>query len=147
MKKEGTLLLKAMPKSVVWYERIAYTCVALGASTLLLTWSQTAYYLNKNPILYPLAIIFVFAAQIFWIWLVARKRQNWARWVSAGALVVGVPELISQFDERYRLDHIATIAYYSTFLLLALAVAMLFRPDAMEWFQNQKLKADREIAN
>ena len=125
-----------MPRSVVWYERIAYAGVALSMAMLLLTWSNTAHYLRKSPVFYPLAMIALFAVEIFWIRLVARQRQNWARWVSAAVVLLGIPGLISDFAVRYQLDRLATVAYCSIFVLFCVAVAMLFMPDARPWFRN-----------
>ena|SRR5438034_6526264 len=133
---------EGMPKSVVWYERIAYAGVALSAVMLALTWSNTAHYLRKSPILYPLAIIVLFAVEIFWIRLVARKRQNWARWASAAAVLLGFPGLISNFEARYQIDRLATVIYSSIFMLFGVAVAMLFMPDARAWFRNPQAKSE-----
>jgi len=124
-----------MPRCVIWYERLSYLGVGLSALMLPLTGWNTGHYLKKSPVLYPLLLIAIFAIQLIWIWMIARRRQNWARWTSALILIIGVPGLILDFEQRYRLDHTATIAYYSIYLLFGVAVALLFLPSSRDWFQ------------
>lgn len=133
---------EAMPKSVVWYERIAYSGIALSIAYLLFTWSETTRHLKISPVGFLLTLIAVFVLQMLWIWLVARKRQNWARWTSVVFLLIGIPQMIWGFDERYRIDHIAAIAFYSIDLLFFVAVGLLFLPDARIWFRSPQAKTE-----
>jgi hypothetical protein len=130
------------PASVVWYERLA---VAAFAATLVSGATERATlakYYSQHPIFYPIAIVCVLAVQLLLIWLIARKRRNWARWISLVLTVLAIPRAILDFDERIRLNAAAAIAFYLAFVISTVAVSLLFRRDAREWFARQPFAQD-----
>ena len=129
--------VSSMPASVVWFERIAYLSIILSAASLPLNAATLVKYSTKYPITYPITIVVVFAIQVFWIWLIARKRKNWARWIT---VVLEPPAIVSQvleIDARFRLGVPAAIAYYAISALWAFAVVLLVIPDAGAWFHKR----------
>jgi hypothetical protein len=74
-----------------------------------------------------------------WIWLIARKRQNWARWISL--TILGLPNLIWDFEERFRLNAPAAIVYQAGAASLVVAVLLLFRRDARDWFSRKRSRS------
>ena len=69
------------------------------------------------------------------IWGIARKRQNWLRYLMAGMFIVGVfyttPDIIQGFQSQpvYRVTSLVT------FVLDAVAYYFIFTGDAREWFR------------
>jgi hypothetical protein len=122
------------PDSVVWYERLAWASVAVGLASAAADPATLAKYYNRYPIGYPIIFVCSIVGQLLWIWLIARKRQNWARWISLVAVIIGIPGVILDIDQRFRLNSGAAIAFHLGYLLLVGAVALLYRCDAREWF-------------
>jgi hypothetical protein len=126
------------PKSVVWYERLAWTSFALGLASAAANPATLAKYYGRYPIGYPIIIAVVLVAQLIWIWLVARKRQNWTRWISLIAILVSMPTAIWEIEERFRINPVASSLYYLGYALLTVSVMLLFREDAREWFSRKR---------
>lgn len=126
-----------MPKSVAWYERLSYAAMGLTIATVPLNWGTIEKYSHKSPVAYPLALAVFFLIQAFWIWLVARKRQNWARWTSLVVVILGLIQAVLDIDQRFRLGAAAAIAFYTINLIIVVAVGLLFMPDASPWFRRQ----------
>jgi hypothetical protein len=130
------------PASIIWYERLAWAGVALTAISAAADWAVLIKYYNQQPIFYPIMVVCVFAVQLLWISLVARKRQNWARWTSLVLVVLAIPGEILGFDERFRFNATMTIASCAAFAMWTVAVALLFRRDARGWFADRRLASD-----
>jgi hypothetical protein len=79
----------------------------------------------------------VFAVQLLWIWLIARKRQNWARWISLVVMVLGIPFEVLGFDERMRFNAASAVASYVAFVIWLMSVLLLFRRNGRAWFAGQ----------
>jgi hypothetical protein len=127
------------PVSVVWYERLAWAAFAVDLASGAASSVTLAKYYDRYPIGYPIIIAVFLAAQLLWIWLVARKRQNWARWISLIATLLGIPAAIWEIGERFRLDPVAAIFYHSAFAISVVSVMLLFRGDAREWFSQKRV--------
>jgi multidrug transporter EmrE-like cation transporter len=125
------------PESVVWYERLAWAAFVVGLASAAASPATLAKYYDRYPISYPIMIAVVLAGQLLWIWLVARKRQNWARWISLITVLLGIPNEIWDIEERFRLNPVAAIFYYAAFATMTVSVMLLFRGDAREWFSRK----------
>jgi multidrug transporter EmrE-like cation transporter len=126
------------PGSVVWYERLAWATFAVGLASAAASRATLAKYYDRYPISYPIIIAVVLAGQLLWIWLVARKRQNWARWISLIVILFGIPNAIWDVEERFRLNAVAAIFYYAAFAISTVSILLLFRGDAREWFSRKR---------
>jgi hypothetical protein len=71
----------------------------------------------------------------------SRKRQNWARWISLIAILLGIPNAIWDIEERFRVSPVASIFYYAAFAISIVSVMLLFRGDAGEWFSRKRFKS------
>jgi hypothetical protein len=56
--------------------------------------------------------------------------------LNLAAIILGIPSVILDFEERFRLNAAAAIAYHVAYVILILAV--LFRRDARGWFARQR---------
>jgi hypothetical protein len=130
------------PASIVWYERLAVAAIAVGLASAAANPAAIAKYYR----LYSIGYVFLFvgyrAVELLWIWLIARKRQNWARWISLVVIILAIPGEILHFDERFRLNVAAAILNYLWFGMVIVAVALLFRSDARSWFAGRPLAPD-----
>jgi multidrug transporter EmrE-like cation transporter len=134
------------PTSIVWYERLSWAAIALSFVTAAADPTAIANAYNKLSIGYPIMVICGLAAQLFWIWLIAWRRKNWARWVSLVVVVVGGLTAFRDFDERFRHNALAATAHYAGLVLLVISVVLLFRSDARGWFVRQVMVPDLDEA-
>jgi hypothetical protein len=130
------------PASIIWYERLALAAVVASLASAAADRATLAKYYSQYPIFYPIEIACAFAVQLLWIWLIARKRRNWARWISLIGTAVAIPRAILEFDERVRHNAAAAIAQYVVFVILTVAVSLLLRRDARAWFARRPVAPD-----
>ncbi|WP_315743521.1 MULTISPECIES: hypothetical protein [unclassified Bradyrhizobium] len=126
------------PVSVIWYERLAIVAVVATAASAVADRATLVKYTNQHPVAYPILVLALFAAQGLWIWLVARRRTNWARWISMISVIGGIPSVILSFEARFRFNPAMAIISCIAFVVSALAVSMLFRRDARDGFAGSR---------
>lgn len=63
------------PGRVLWFERLFYLSMALSVIRFVINWP------DRMPLVVFAAIYALFVFQLVLIWLAARRRKNWARWV------------------------------------------------------------------
>jgi hypothetical protein len=136
MTSEGSKQADASPRpeGVVWYERLAWTALAVGLASAAANPAAIAKYYERYHIGYLIMGAVSVAGQLLWIWLVARKRQNWARWISLIVTLIGIPTAIWDINERFQLNPVASIFFCLAFATSIVAVMLLFRADSREWF-------------
>jgi hypothetical protein len=121
---------------------LGWAVVALSAVSAATDWAVIIKFYNQEPVVYPIVVACIFAMQLFWIWLVTRKRQNWARWTNLVLVVLAIPSEILGFGERFRFNAAMTIVSCAALVVWAVAVALLFRRDARGWFADRRLASD-----
>jgi hypothetical protein len=141
MTGEGSerIVATGRPISVVWYERLALAALVIGLASSALDPATFFKYYERYSVVYLIMFVCSVAGQLLWIWLIARKRQNWASWISLVVVIIGLPNFIWDFEERFRLNAAAAIVYHAGAALLMVAVFLLFRHDAREWFGRKRL--------
>ncbi|WP_275188709.1 hypothetical protein [Bradyrhizobium sp. CSA112] len=135
------------PRSVVWYERLAWTALVVGLASAAANPAEFAKYYHQYHGGNLILMVVINAVQLLWIWLVARRRQNWARWISLLWLLLGILgiALIEDIGERFQLNPVATIIYYVAFAIWMVSVMLLFRADAREWFSRKRFASSQRI--
>jgi hypothetical protein len=63
------------PGRVLWFERLFYFSAALSVARFAINWP------GHMPVVAFLVVYALLVLQLFLIWLTARRRKNWARWV------------------------------------------------------------------
>jgi multidrug transporter EmrE-like cation transporter len=125
------------PSSVIWYERLAWTALGLGLASTVANPAALAKYYHQIPTVYPIMFAASIAGQLLWIWLVARKRQNWARWISLFVILIGIPTTIWDSEQRFQINALAASFFHVAFAMSAVSVMLLFRADARAWFSQK----------
>lgn len=132
------MLGATMPKSIAWFERLAYLSLVVGALSLALHWSLVQSAFGQNSYLYPVSALFTLVVQIMLIFLTARRRTNWARWMwivlsfaTSGFALYGA--LIGT-DRGVDPDLAGALARYGMYAIAFLSAALLLMPDARAWF-------------
>jgi hypothetical protein len=71
------------PESVVLYERLAWAAIVVSLASAAATPPKPP----AADLRFGATLV---AGQLLWIWLIARKRQNWARWISLLVILLGI---------------------------------------------------------
>ncbi len=127
---------EARPTSVVRFEKMAYLGIFLTIASWPLNWQGMSASLARSPLIYPIGIGVGFAVQVLLIWLIARRRKNWARWAIAVLIIVGLAAIPLELH-AFVVDPMATAGRHVGYLVWVVAVAFLFRRDAREWFESK----------
>lgn len=136
------------PVSIVWFERCYLGALVVGLLNTALTWNATMAKMAENPGAAQMgasfgpatvivgSLIGVAITLVLW-YFAARKRANVARWIITvffvlSVLMLGFAALMHTFPQG-----IAGVLGVAGFVLNAIAVWQLFRPDAEAWFENK----------
>jgi len=90
-------------------------------------------YDRMYPVVYPVGMVLVIAIQILWVWFVARKRKNWARWLTVVWSGIAVVYPLFHFQNELRMGVVVAIAFYAINLIFFAAAGLLLLPEAAAW--------------
>lgn len=133
-----------MPTSVRYYRRLTYAGMAVIFLNLLVNWDKAgAKHFSEAPLAFIVVDVMFLCIQFFWVWLVVRRRVNWARWMTLGAQFVMMFIIGCGFGFLAAKDHSDGTVSEFVFLILAtsfylLAACLLFTRDATLWFVPNK---------
>ena len=74
------------------------------------------------------------AVQLGWIWMIARKRQSWARWPSVVVTLGSILTAIFTAKAQFALNPAAEIVKDVIYLMWVIEFSLLFTKEAKEWF-------------
>ena len=97
-------------------------------------WETIAHFFALYSGGYFLVIVASFAIQIFWIWMIARKRQSWARWPSVVVIAIVVLMTIFNAKTMFKTNPVAEIIKIAIYLLWIIEFSLLFTKEAKAWF-------------
>jgi protein-S-isoprenylcysteine O-methyltransferase Ste14 len=122
-----------VPRNVLWFEALLYVSLMLDALSVAFQDRTPTAELTEQMIL---AATMVAGAMIlllvYFVWLAARQRKNWPRWVLAAALLLSVISLFQVIGENgLELDSGIEIV---SCVLTAAGLYFSFTGDARGWF-------------
>jgi protein-S-isoprenylcysteine O-methyltransferase Ste14 len=122
-----------VPRNVLWFEALLYASLMLDALSVAFQDRTPTAELTEQMIL---AATMVAGAMIlllvYFVWLAARQRKNWPRWVLAAALLLSVISLFQVIGENgLELDSGIEIV---SCVLTAAGLYFSFTGDARGWF-------------
>ena len=122
-----------VPRNVLWFEALLYVSLMLDALSVAFQDRTPTAELTEQMIL---AATMVAGAMIlllvYFVWLAARQRKNWPRWVLAAALLLSVSSLFQVIGEN-GLELYSSIGIVSC-ALTAAGLYFSFTGDARGWF-------------
>ena len=121
-----------VPRNVLWFEALLYVSLMLDAlSVAFQDRTPTAESIEQMILIVAAAIILL---QVYFVWLAARHRKNWPRWVLAAVLLLSVILSFQVIGENgLELDPFASIGIMSC-VLTAAGLYFSFTGDARGWF-------------
>jgi protein-S-isoprenylcysteine O-methyltransferase Ste14 len=122
-----------VPRNVLWFEVLLYLSLMLDAVSVAFQDRTPSRDMTDQMIM---AATIVAGAMIlllvYFVWLAARQRKNWPRWVLAAALVLSVISLAQVIgDNGLELDSAIEIV---SCILTAAGLYFSFTGDAQGWF-------------
>jgi peptidoglycan/LPS O-acetylase OafA/YrhL len=122
-----------LPRNVFRFEVLLYASLMLDALSVAAqdrtpTANMSEQMITANTLLAGGMIVLL----LYFVWLAARHRKNWPRWVLAAALVLSVIALFQVIGENgLELDSMIEIV---SCLLTAAGLYFSFTGDAQGWF-------------
>ena len=128
---------KHLPSNVAWFERLMYLSLGIGVITSALRWSELVALGGPlggaNAMIFVLAFVFAFMA--LFIWLVARRHKNWARWFLLILGLLGLPSYFRTLGEVLQVNPVAGTLSLLQILAQVVAFFLIFTGDARDWFE------------
>jgi len=122
-----------LPRNVFWFEVLLYAslmldCLSIAVQDRTPAGDITEHVIMVNTVLAGGIILLLF----YFVYLAARQRKNWPRWVLAVALALSVVSLVLVIGERgLELDSVIEIVSCA---LTALGLYYSVTGDAKGWF-------------
>ena len=126
-----------IPKNVLRFEVLLYLSLlidSLSAALLDRTPADMSDAAEANVNLIAVVLVAFF---LFLVWLAARHRKNWARWVLVAALGLSVLSLLDSFGSGGMT--LATALDVVSTTLTAAGIYFSFTGDAKGWFNSQSV--------
>jgi hypothetical protein len=126
---------RAVPSHVVWFERLMYGAIVAGLCGLFLLWRRA----EEQPPLMVLFFLFLFTVIVvglltILIWLAARQRRNWARYILCALYLVSIPHFMRQAMMTFRAYPVEDMLAWAQFVMLGAACILTFTGNARAWF-------------
>jgi hypothetical protein len=122
-----------VPKNVLWFQTLLYASLMLDALSIAFQDRTPSADMTDGMIMIATVLAGGMILLLFYfVWLAARKRKNWPRWVLAAALVLSIISLVQVIgDNGVELD--SGIEMVSC-VLTAAGLYFSFTGDAQGWF-------------
>ena len=125
--------LMTVPKNVLWFQTLLYASLMLDALSVAFQDRTPSADMTDGMIMIATVLAGGMILLLFYfVWLAARKRKNWPRWVLAAALVLSIISLVQVIgDNGVELDSGIEIV---SCVLTAAGLYFSFTGDAQGWF-------------
>jgi len=122
-----------VPKNVLWFEVLLYLSLTLDSVSVAFqdrtpNANMTEQMINVGTVMAAGLILLL----VYFVWLAARHRKSWPRWVLAAALLLSVISLVQLIGEK-GLAFDSGIEVISC-ALTAMGLYFSFTGDAVGWF-------------
>lgn len=132
-----------MPRSVALFERLMYASLALSLLVIGLDGTRMAALPEvqaSGGIGFLIATgLFTVAILMLFIWLIARRRKNWARIVFVVLFVLGLIPFAQNFVNVLAANPLAAAVSALQMLLQVAALFFVFSSSARPWFKRDEL--------
>jgi hypothetical protein len=129
-----------MPANVTFFERLMYASVCVGLAIVAIDGPRQAaapeFAPLGGPIFFVVTVLGTLGLFVLLIWLIARRRKNWARYLLAGLFVLGLWPFLQNFWTLIDANPlIGTLSGVQLALQMA-ALYAVFTDEAAAWFAN-----------
>lgn len=125
-----------MPSNVARFEQLMYLSLGIGVIVAALQWSRNVAMAGTGFVLFVQAFVLAFMA--LFIWLVARRHKNWARWFLLVISILGLPGYLRLLGPLLRFNPVAGTLSLAQDVAQVVALLLIFTGDARAWFERPK---------
>jgi ABC-type dipeptide/oligopeptide/nickel transport system permease component len=134
-----------VPRNVSRFEWLSYLALAAGLLSIVFNPQRAAMIMRHGFGAGIISAAFGVGLAIVPIVLIARRRQNWMRWLVGCLFVVGLPSFVAGIVQIYKISPMAAALETLSAVLAGAALWFVFTGDAGEWFGKQKSPSNRNL--
>lgn len=124
-----------VPNNVLWFEVLLYLSLTLDALSVAFRDRTASERMTESMIMTEsLFAAGMLLLLVYFVWLAARRRKNWPRWVLAAVLALSAVTLVDVIGRR-GLDFSTAVETVSCALTVA-GLYFSFTGDAVDWFNS-----------
>ena len=130
----------ARPSNVILFEQLWYLSLGIGVILTIVAWyrivalTHGAAGFGIHLVLLIQAV--VVAVAVLFIWLIARRRKNWARWVFLTLAILDVPFALRELRLVLYMHRITATLVCAQNAAQVTALYLVFTGNAREWFRS-----------
>jgi len=121
------------PSNVVGFEKLMYFALGVEVISAILQWNQVMDLVPSNREASMEAAIVAYSTNVLFIWLVARRRKNWARWAMLIGKSLGCAITLPLLGS---LPFFVSVLTCVTWLAEIVAFVLIFTGNSREWFDS-----------
>jgi hypothetical protein len=127
-----------MPSNIARFEQLMY--LSLGIGIVIAAMQYPSLSSNAGAALTLSIQASTFGIMLLFIWLIARRHANWARWVFLVISLAGLLAYIPVLGQMLRINPFSGILSMIQFLIQAVAFYLVFTGNAVAWFKRPPRK-------
>jgi hypothetical protein len=123
-----------MPWSVAWFERLMIASVVVGLIGVLVIWQGMSQVGLLALGIAALLLVVNFGLMLLLIWLIARRRIGWLRYLLAALFALGLYNALRTLPEELRSQTVDGGLNLVRLALQGLGLVLIFTGNARPWF-------------
>jgi hypothetical protein len=123
-----------MPPNVVWFERLMIAAVFCGLAGVFLFWQREGVSSTAELAIAAGLVIVNFGLMLLLIWLIARRRKGWVRYVIAVLFLLGLPYALKSAQAELMIYPVEGGLSVVQLALQGVALVLVFTGNARAWF-------------
>src|SRR5262245_45530144 len=128
------LRIASMPSNVAWFERLMIASIFVALAGVFLMWQRQGTFAVAELAVAAGLIIANFGVLLLLIWLVARRRQGWARYVIGALFALGLPFALTNAPAELRAFPVEGALSLLALMMQGAALVLIFTGNARGWF-------------
>jgi hypothetical protein len=125
-----------IPRNVLWFEVLLYVSLLIDTLSAAFIERAPADIGETAAVSADMFVVVVLMFFLLLVWLAARHRKNWARWILVAALGLSLLSLLDSLSGGLTLA--SAVDLFSTALAGA-GIYLSFTDDAKDWFNSQSV--------
>ena len=146
------VVTEEMPKPVWWFEKLMWGSLLLIGLIGPLDWNRllskavhqganahipdsllTAEFKAASVVMFCSAVAIVLLLLTL-VWLIARRRIGWVRWLVGVMFVLGLPSVFADLPAAFSVSPIVAVLKTAQMVLQMAALVLIFLPSARPWY-------------
>jgi len=128
------LKMTSMPSNVTWFERLMIASIFVALAGVFLLWQRQGTFSVAELAVAAGLTIANFGVFLLLIWLVARRRQGWARYVIGALFALGLPFALINAPAELRAFPVEGVLNLLALMMQGAALVLIFTGNARGWF-------------